>query len=65
MNAPLEDTSPMPFGQHKGTPMSDVPAAYLHYLWSSGLKENKVSPVSDYIRRNLNALKKEHPDGLW
>ena len=45
--------------------MQDVPASYLHYLWTNGLKEDRRSPVADYIRRNLEALKAEHKDGLW
>lgn len=55
----------MPFGKHKGTPMQDVPAAYFHWLWTNGLKSDKTSNVGDYIRRNLSALKREHPDGIW
>ena len=61
----LADTDPMPIGKHKGEPMQDVPARYLHWLWSNGLKEDHASSVADYIRRNLDALKKEHPDGIW
>lgn len=45
--------------------MQDVPASYLHWLWESGKKHDKLCPVADYIRRNVNALKQEHPDGLW
>lgn len=62
---PLEDLSPMPFGKHKGTPMQDVPASYLHYLWQNGLRTDTANPVADYIQRNLSALKREHPDGIW
>lgn len=61
----LTDTDPMPFGQHKGKPMQDVPAGYLHWLWTSGKKLDKQCPVADYIRRNLDALKQEHEDGVW
>lgn len=61
----LDDTDPMPFGKHNGLPMQDVPADYLHYLWQNGLKKDLRSDVADYIRRNLSALKKEHPDGIW
>lgn len=65
----LQDTDPMPFGKYgpKGEAlvMQDVPASYLHYLWTSGLKNDLKSPVADYIRRNLSALKQEHPDGIW
>lgn len=62
---PLHDTDLMPFGKHKGIPMQDVPAGYLHYLWQNGLKHEKHSDVANYIRSNLEALKKEHPDGVW
>jgi len=59
------DTDPMPFGKHAGQPMQDVPASYLHFLWHNGLKNDRMSPVADYIRRNLHALKQEYPDGIW
>lgn len=63
---PLEDTDKMPFGKHKGLPMQDVPANYLHYLWTNGMKEQvKTNDVADYISRNLKALAKEYTNGLW
>ena len=65
MNNLLNDLDPMPFGLHKGKPMQDVPASYLHWLWVNGKREDKSSPVGDYIRRNLSALKQEYPDGVW
>ncbi len=61
----LEDTDPMPIGMHKETPMQDVPVYYLHYLWKTGMKHDFSSPVADYIRRNLNALKMENRDLIW
>lgn len=62
----LEDTSPMPFGKHHGEPMQDVPAHYLHWLWTNGKNaETKFCPVADYIKRNLSALREEHKDGVW
>ena len=61
----LQDTDLMPFGKHKGEPMQDVPASYLHWLWQNGLKDDKLSNVADYIRRNLNVLKLEYEDGVW
>lgn len=64
MNA-LDDLSPMPFGKHRGMPMQDVPASYLHWLWTSGKKDDKQCAVADYIRRNLSALQQEYPDGIW
>ena len=65
MNAPLTDTSPMPFGKHAGTPMQDVPASYFHWLWTQGKCNEHKCPVGNYIRENLNALKLEYPDGIW
>lgn len=60
----LNDTDLMPFGKFLGTPMQDVPADYLNFLWRNGLsKEQK--PVANYIRRCLNALKQENPDLIW
>lgn len=57
------DDDLMPFGKHKNLRISDVPASYLHYLWTK-------RPISDkrlegYIRNNINHLKKEYPDGIW
>lgn len=63
---PLQDDSPMPWGKYKGIPMQDVPADYLHWLWhEAGKKNNKVCPVADYIRRNLNALAIENQNLIW
>lgn len=61
----LTDTDLMPFGKHKGESMQDVPASYLHWLWTNGMKDDKVSNVADYIRRNISALKQEYKDGVW
>lgn len=65
MNAELQDSDPMPFGKHKGEQMQDVPASYLHWLWTNGKKDDQRCQVADYIRRNLTVLEKEHPDGIW
>ena len=61
----LEDDSLMPLGCHKGKQMSEVPASYLFWLWQDCDHKNQSSQISDYIRRNLDALKKEFPDGIW
>lgn len=61
----LDDLSPMPFGKHRGTPMQDVPADYLHWLWTNGKEHDRRCQVADYIRRNITALQQEHPDGIW
>lgn len=64
----LTDQSPMPFGQHKGKPMEDVPARYLH--WFYHLPENSSpSPqgaaVLEYIRENKSALAMETKNLIW
>jgi hypothetical protein len=66
----LTDLDEMPFGKYAArftkVPMQDVPASYLHWLWTNGKdQETKTCPVADYIERNLNALKKEYPNGIW
>lgn len=61
----MSDTDPMPFGKYKGKPMSDVPAHYLHWLWTNGKEHDTVCPVADYIRENLTVLKDEYTDGDW
>jgi len=54
----LTDKCPMPYGVHKGTPMKDVPAAYLiqqydsEYAW---VEENHPE-VYDYIEVNLDSI---------
>lgn len=66
---PLNDTDPMPFGKYSKTNpptlMQDVPASYLHWLWTNGKEFDKVCPVADYIRRNKTILEQEYKDGIW
>ena len=59
---PLNDLSPMPFGKYKGTPMQDVPASYLHYLWTNDCSDLRIRK---YIETSLSALKDENPDLIW
>lgn len=68
----LTDLDVMPFGQYyrSRTKMQDVPASYMHYLWTSGLKNelkarSNQGKVARYIEKNMDALKQEHPDGIW
>lgn len=58
----LTDDSPMPFGKHKGRPMKDVPADYLHWLYTDGCNNPLVTA---YIKSRMNALKKETPNKIW
>lgn len=61
----LTDTSKMPFGKYRGEEMQNVPASYLHWLWSNGKSGDKLCPVANYIRENLSALEQEYKDGIW
>lgn len=70
---PLTDLDPMPFGKYgprpkgEGKLMQDVPARYLHWLWTeSNLKEEtEINAVADYIKRNLSVLESEYTNGIW
>ena len=61
----LTHEDPMPFGKWRGTPMKDVPAKYLFWLWINGLSVRTDSDVGDYIRDNIKELEASHPDGIW
>ena len=61
----LDDLSSMPFGKWRGVPMQDIDASYFHWLFQNGLRHKPNDPVADYIWRNMEALKKEYPDGIW
>lgn len=61
----MNDLDPMPFGKYKGTPMQDVPASYLHWLWENGMKHKKDDRIHKYIVNSLTALKDENPDLIW
>jgi uncharacterized protein (DUF3820 family) len=66
MKPALTDLDRMTFCKFKGELMQDVPASYFHYLWANGLKsEVLTNPVAGYIYANIDALKKEYPDGIW
>jgi hypothetical protein len=62
----LKDTDPMPFGKHKGTPLANVPAKYLLWLWKEVFFDKIASPsdyfrypLSKYIHENLHVLESE------
>lgn len=65
MSKPLGDLDKMPFGMHKGTLMQDVPASYLHYLWTNGMSKEPSHPIHVYIKERLTHLQQEYPDGIW
>ena len=65
----LKDTDAMPFGKYKGIPMQDVPASYLHWLWTNERDPMKAKvatdPAAAYIQKNMQTLRQEYPDGIW
>ena len=67
----LTDTDSMPFGQHAGLRMEEVPANYLLFLWNDGLHNQAATEssgnkariaVRNYIKDALGALMQEAPD---
>lgn len=61
----MNDDSLMPFGKHKGKPMSDVPVEYLHWYFCANNGHIKDTEVGQYIINNLDALKMENKDLIW
>lgn len=58
----LTDTSPMPFGKHKGELMANVPASYLIWLYNQGAPkpfEGVKLAVRRYTEENMDVLTKE------
>jgi len=51
----LEDDSLMPSGKWKNTKMKDVPDDYLLYIYENDMAGKRVS---EYIEKNLEAIKK-------
>jgi uncharacterized protein (DUF3820 family) len=54
---PLTDSSPMPFGKHKGKAMINVPAVYL--LWLFKQQGFDHQGVRNYITANMDELIRE------
>lgn len=65
INYMINDLDPMPFGKYKGTPMQDVPASYLHWVWHNTTTDNCNGSLYSYIKFSVSALKDEDPDKLW
>lgn len=62
---PYTDLTVMPFGKYEGTILQDIPASYLHYLWTNGLSGDRNNLLHQYVVKNLDALKMEDTDLLW
>jgi uncharacterized protein (DUF3820 family) len=60
---PYQDTDRIRFGKYKNMMLQEVPASYLHWLWT---KRPLADPhLEAYIKKNIRALAQEHPDGIW
>jgi len=53
---PLTDESPMPYGQHKGEKMANIPAKDLIWLYENNRCNAEVKA---YIIDNMDVLKEE------
>jgi hypothetical protein len=62
----MDDTDVMTFGKYRDTPIGEVPASYLLWLWGNGMhreqKGFRDDPVRTYIMDNFHALETECPD---
>ena len=52
----IEDTDIMPFGEHKGKKMANVPAKYLIWLYEQSWLDKRYK---DYIKDNMDVLMDE------
>jgi hypothetical protein len=61
----MKDSDPMPFGEHRGTPIGQVPASYLDHLRDANWLD-RYPAVAEYIERNGKAIDKELDErGSW
>ena len=56
---PFTDSTPMPWGKHKGVALANVPDSYLLWIWESFLPSTRASnkQLFKYIADNLDAIK--------
>lgn len=55
----LSDTNVIPFGQHKGKRLKDIPAAYLLWLLDEEWCRKQYPDLITYIRENKKLLEME------
>lgn len=56
----FNDETPMPFGKHKGTPLGQVPAAYLMWVQENVEADTPVrGALRAYIEENHAAIEME------
>ena len=63
-HGPLDDSSKMPFGMHKGVTMAEVPDSYLLAIYEKLKNNNSIYPdsmgdrVREYVAENLDVIQK-------
>jgi len=58
------DDDLMNFGKYKNVRLQDVPASYLHWLYTE-TKPMRDIKLKHYIENSMDSLKEEYPDGIW
>jgi len=58
------DDDLMNFGKYKNLRLKEVPASYLHWIYTNNVQSHDIQ-LHNYIENNLVALKEEYPDGIW
>jgi hypothetical protein len=56
---PLTDSSPMPFGTHKGRPMISVPSDYLDFISGNAELMAAWPGLADYIERSKKSIRQD------
>lgn len=58
------DDDLLDFGKYKNLKLSDVPASYLHWVYTNNIQSGNRK-LHNYIENNLHVLKDEYHDGIW
>lgn len=59
----LTDEDLMPFGMYKGTPLEDVPAKYLRFIYDIYTFSPQYMNVKEYIEENLDVIDQQNKNG--
>lgn len=58
------DDDLLDFGKYKNCRLMDVPASYLHWIYTNNIQPRNIK-LHNYIENNLHHLKEEYEDGIW
>jgi uncharacterized protein (DUF3820 family) len=59
-----EDDDLLDFGKYKNLRLMDVPASYLHWIYTNNIQPKNFK-LHNYIENNIMALKEENKDLIW